>query len=145
MDHREPPNFYGNGYPSQFRNGPDMAGYGNPYMNPPDYPVPGQEKKEGEAGRPTADSACMTELCKLNRGKAVTVYCTFTDSAEWRDKVFKGILYSASDDNIIIYNQNDGKFTIIVAVYVDFVEFYDLAVLDTPKEGMPTAKNPKAD
>ena len=48
------------------------------------------------------DSNCISDLCKMNKGKSITVYCTFTDSAEWHDKVFKGILYSAGDDNIII-------------------------------------------
>ena len=81
----------------------------------------------------------------MNKGKSITVYCTFTDSAEWHDKVFKGILYSAGDDNIIIYNPQDGKFTVIVSVYVNFVEFYDLDVLSVQiqKKDNGTSQNNK--
>lgn len=155
MDQHEPPNFYGNNYPNQQfgRQAPDMGmnqGYKNPYVNNnmPDYPMPMNENQPSGNMMPRPekpamdnDPNCMTELCKLNRGKSVTVYCTFTDSAEWHDKVFKGILFSASDDNIIIYNQQDGKYTIIVSVYVNFVEFYDLAILNIPKNDSGNKKS----
>lgn len=151
MDRHEPPNFYGANFPNQNfnRQGPDMmnSAYKNPYVNgAPDYPTPNgnganqqQQQPQNPQKNPNAasilsDSSCTTALCKLNQGKPVTIYCTFTDSAEWHDKVFKGILFSASDDNIMLYNQQEGKFTIIVAVYVNFMEFYDINLLEIPKE-----------
>ena len=122
---KQPPNYYGNNYSNQPYPNQNMGinpNYNNPYVNNqmPDYPLP-------------------------NKGKSITVYCTFTDSAEWHDKVFKGILYSAGDDNIIIYNPQDGKFTVIVSVYVNFVEFYDLDVLSVQvqKKDNGTSQNNK--
>lgn len=149
MDRHEPPNFYGANFPNQNfnRQGPDMMNpaYKNPYMNgTPDYPTPNnnganqQQQQNSQMNFNSApvpsDTSCTTSLCKLNQGKPVTVYCTFTDSAEWHDKVFKGILFSAADDNIMLYNQQEGKFTIIVSVYINFLEFYDITLLDIPKD-----------
>ena len=108
---KQPPNYYGNNYSNQPYPNQNMGinpNYNNPYVNNqmPDYPLPNAGNDNNSNDKTMAnDSNCISDLCKMNKGKSITVYCTFTDSAEWHDKVFKGILYSAGDDNIIIYNQ----------------------------------------
>ena len=148
---KQPPNYYGNNYSNQPYPNQNMGinpNYNNPYVNNqmPDYPLPNAGNDNNSNDKTMAnDSNCISDLCKMNKGKSITVYCTFTDSAEWHDKVFKGILYSAGDDNIIIYNPQDGKFTVIVSVYVNFVEFYDLDVLSVQdqKKDNGTSQNNK--
>lgn len=47
----------------------------------------------------------------------------FPDSIEWRDKVFTGIIEQAGKDHIIISNPQDGKWYLLLLIYLNYVEF----------------------
>ena len=42
------------------------------------------------------EQSYIENILRLNKGKKVRVYMTFTDSTEWRDKVFDGIIMCIS-------------------------------------------------
>ncbi len=50
-------------------------------------------------------------------------YMAFPDSIEWRDKVFTGIIEQAGKDHIIISNPQDGKWYLLLLIYLNYVEF----------------------
>ena len=54
-----------------------------------------------------------------NIGKKIEIHVSFSDSIEWRDSVFKGILESVGKDFIVI-NDNNKKY-IIWNIYIDYI------------------------
>ena len=52
-------------------------------------------------------------------------YCnqSFSDSVEWRDRIFVGLIEHAGRDNLIINDVENNKSYLILMIYVDFVEF----------------------
>ena len=47
--------------------------------------------------------------CAFNKGKVGTFYFTYTDSNEWRDRVYKGVIEAAGRDHLIISDPKTGK------------------------------------
>lgn len=142
-----PPNYYGAPYPN---NGtPNMN---NPYpsQNQPPYPnafpqQPGvfpaaqmEKKEDTEIMVPPNTPSMLEETVKnvqdfyasfrqyisKNIGNHVKVYCAFTDATKWHDMVFEGILIASASDYMILKN-DDGHYTIITGVYVNFVELFE--------------------
>lgn len=62
-------------------------------------------------------------LLKNNVGKNVQAHVSFTDSIEWRDSIFTGILEEAGKDYILIYDQGTNKRYLIWSVYLDYIVF----------------------
>lgn len=62
-------------------------------------------------------------LLEKNLGKYATFYMSYSDSLEWRDRIFTGILEDAGRDYALLHNTDTGKWTILWTVYLDFVEF----------------------
>ena len=61
----------------------------------------------------------IDELLRNNIGKKMEVHASFTDSIEWRDSIFNGILESVGKDYIII--KMDQKSYIIWSIYIDYI------------------------
>ncbi len=61
----------------------------------------------------------VEEYLRNNIGKKIIVYVSFSDSIEWRDSIFKGILEMVGKDYIVV-NDNQKKI-IIWCVYIDYV------------------------
>ena len=61
----------------------------------------------------------VEEYLRNNIGKKIIVYVSFSDSIEWRDSIFKGILEMVGKDYIVV-NDNQKK-AIIWCVYIDYV------------------------
>lgn len=59
------------------------------------------------------------EYLNNNLNKEMEVHVSFSDSIEWRDSVFKGILDSVGKDYIVI--QSNNKKTVIWAIYIDYI------------------------
>ena len=78
---------------------------------------------------PTAGNTIFNEqsyienILRLNKGKLGKFYCSFTDSNEWRDTVFSGIIETATRDHLVISNPSTGKWYLILMVYLNYVEF----------------------
>ena len=62
-------------------------------------------------------------LFKANIGKRLEVYVSFSDSIEWRDSIFKGILEDAGRDFLLIRDENSNKRYVLWNVYLDYVVF----------------------
>lgn len=71
------------------------------------------------------EQSYIENILRNNRGKKVRVHASFSDSIEWRDRVFVGIIEHAGRDNLVIYDIDNNKNYLILMIYVDFVEFDD--------------------
>lgn len=69
------------------------------------------------------EQSYIENILRNNIGKKVRVHASFSDSIEWRDRVFTGIIERAGRDNLIINDVDNGKYYLILMIYVDFVEF----------------------
>lgn len=112
-----PPNYYGAPLPPQM----EMP----PYQNM-SVPYPSRQDMNNTTQTNTSYESSQFYFTKyLNEhiGKNVTVYCSFTDSADWHDKVFKGKVTGAGDDYLIVDEVSINKEVLILSVYIHFVEF----------------------
>lgn len=61
----------------------------------------------------------VDDYLKNNIGKKVEAHVSFSDSIEWRDSLFKGILESVGKDYIVI--NSDNKKHVIWSIYIDYI------------------------
>ena len=71
------------------------------------------------------EQSYIENILRLNKGKVGTFHMTYSDSLEWRDKVYKGVVLAAGKDHIVISDQRDGKRYILLLVYY----FYSYTLL----------------
>ena len=95
--------------------------YQQPYSPAPD---PSNTKR--------VEESYIENIIRLNRGKLGTFYMTYSDSNEWRDRVYKGVIEAAGVDHIIISDPRDGKRYILLNIYLDWVEFNEEINYDYP-------------
>ena len=116
-------------YPSGATNNP-YPPLGNTQVNNP--PLPSNQPYSGNNpiyqqpyNKPitTTEESYIENIIRLNRGKLGTFYMTYSDSNEWRDRVYRGVIEAAGVDHIIISDPRDGKRYILLLVYLDYVEF----------------------
>ena len=69
------------------------------------------------------EQSYIENILRNNIGKKVRVHTSFSDSVEWRDRVFTGIIEHAGRDNLVINDKENGKNYLILMIYLDFVEF----------------------
>ena len=69
------------------------------------------------------EQSYIENIIRNNIGKKVRVHASFSDSVEWRDRVFTGIIEHAGRDNLVINDKENGKNYLILMIYLDFVEF----------------------
>lgn len=112
----------------------------NLYHNSPIFPdqqmIPGQQMQSsmpsqympagvGIAATQTVpieqQQSYIENILRQNRGKLITAYMTFTDSNEWRDKAFTGILEDSGIDHIIISDPKTGTWYLLKSIYLDYV------------------------
>lgn len=85
---------------------------------------PADEFISGNGNIPIEQSY-IENILRRNIGKKVTAYVSFSDSEEWKDKKFKGIIEQAGKDHLIISDPNTGKWYLLLLIYLDYVEFED--------------------
>ena len=61
----------------------------------------------------------VDEYLKGNIGKKVECHISFSDSIEWRDTIFTGILETVGKDYIVV--NEDNKRYIIWSIYIDYI------------------------
>lgn len=69
------------------------------------------------------EESYIENIIRLNRGKLGTFYMTYSDSNEWRDRVYKGVIEAAGIDHIIISDPRDGKRYVLLNIYLNWIEF----------------------
>ena len=80
----------------------------------------------------TTEESYIENIIRLNRGKLGTFYMTYSDSNEWKDRVYRGVIEAAGVDHIIISDPRDGKRYILLNIYLDWVEFNEEINYDYP-------------
>ena len=73
-------------------------------------------------GPMTFEQSYVENILRLNRGKEVSVYASYPDSGEWRDKVFHGIIEQSGRDHIILSDPKTGDWYLILMIYVNFIK-----------------------
>ncbi len=69
------------------------------------------------------EQSYIENILRLNKGNKVTVYMTFPDSNDWRDKKFSGVIEQSGRDHIILSNPTTGKWELLLMIYVNYIEF----------------------
>ena len=69
------------------------------------------------------DMAYAENILELNIGKEASFYMSYSDSLEWRDKVFTGTIVGAGRDYVVVRDNNNGYNYLLWAVYLNYVEF----------------------
>jgi spore germination protein Q len=69
------------------------------------------------------EQSFIENILRMNRGKLATFYMSFSDSLEWRDKSFTGIIEQSGRDHIIISDPKTGKWYLLLLIYLDYVVF----------------------
>ncbi len=142
-----PPNYYGAMYPNG--NGQMNTPYppnSNNLVSPPPYTeenAPSYKVANSDTGVQDSSSGNsyigieagvksvkafydeFKSLINERIGTHVKIYCAFTDSSLWHDKVFEGTLIAAADNYMFIKESETNKYTFIAAVYVLYVEFFE--------------------
>lgn len=122
-----PPNYFGAPYPNMDNSHQNFA-------PPPNMNHQFSSKREETNSNtkpknpyePIESNDYLTKFMEGRIGRKVKVYCSFTDSAQWHDMIFEGLVWGAGDDNLIIYDPKKNIHTLIMAVYILFIEFEDV-------------------
>lgn len=69
------------------------------------------------------DMAYAENILELNIGKEASFYMSYSDSLEWRDKVFIGTIVGAGRDYVVLKDNSTGYNYLLWAVYLNYVEF----------------------
>ena len=69
------------------------------------------------------EQSYIENIIRNNIGKKVRVHASFSDSVEWRDRVFTGIIEHSGRDNLVLNDVENNKHYLILMIYVDFFEF----------------------
>jgi len=85
-------------------------------------PIPQQFIPAGTGILPLEQSY-IENILRMNRGKVATVYMSFSDSAEWRDKTFTGIIEEAGLDHLILSDPKTGTWYLLKSIYLDYITF----------------------
>lgn len=88
-----------------------------PYMNIPNY----NASNKGNSTN-VADPKYAENLFSLNHGKRVTVYFSYPDSIEWRDKVFTGTILASGRDYLLLVNDQN-QTVLLWLVYINYATF----------------------
>lgn len=92
----------------------------NSFTNSPNFITP--PISGGEEYIPDEQSY-IENILRVNRGKRVTIYQSFADAQDWKDKVFTGIIEQSGRDHIILSDPTTGKWYLLLMIYVNFIEF----------------------
>lgn len=69
------------------------------------------------------EQSYVENILRLNRGKKVSIYQSFADAGEWKDRIFTGIIEQSGRDHIILSDPNTGNGYLLLMIYVDFIKF----------------------
>ena len=91
-----------------------------PFMNIPDYV--NQNNTSNNSNNNTTDPQYAENLFVLNHGRKVTVYFSYPDSIQWRDRVFTGVILAAGRDYLLL-RDDQGKTILLWLVYINYATF----------------------
>lgn len=86
-----------------------------PYMNYPNY-------SSNNSNNSPLEPKYAENIFNINRGKRVSIYLSYPDSVEWRDRVFTGKILREGTDYVMI-EQDDGNIVLLWLVYINYAIF----------------------
>ncbi|MEG2283194.1 MAG: spore coat protein GerQ [Bacilli bacterium] len=97
-------------------------------MYPEPAYIPGESTSPPNTNIPSYNQNYNNEqyalnILEKNIGKTATFYMSYSDSLEWRDKIFVGIIESAGKDYALIHDPITGKRNLLWTVYLNYVTF----------------------
>lgn len=69
------------------------------------------------------EDSYIDSLIRNNIGKQVCIYATFSNSNDFRDFKFNGILEQSGKDYVVLSEPSTGKWHLIPIIYIDFITF----------------------
>lgn len=69
------------------------------------------------------EQSYIENILRLNRGKLATLYFSYPDSVEWRDRTYTGIIEAAGRDHIIVSDPKNGRWYLLLMIYLNYVDF----------------------
>ena len=103
--------------------------YPNPYpnnnikTNVPTYDNTQNPNAMYNVGLPIDEQSYIENILRVNKGKRVSVYQSFADAGEWKDRIFTGIIEQSGRDHIILSDPNTGNWYLLLMIYVNFIKF----------------------
>lgn len=94
----------------------------NYYQNQPSY-IPDQSSSPPGVGDTSASTSYAENILNLNKGKNLKVYMSFSDSIEWRDKIFEGTLEAWGRDFLLLNDKKNNKWYMVWTIYINYIEF----------------------
>lgn len=69
------------------------------------------------------EQSYIENILRVNKGKKVSIYQSFADANDWKNKVFTGIIEQSGRDHIILSDPTTGKWFLLLMIYVNYIEF----------------------
>ena len=69
------------------------------------------------------EQSYIENILRVNKGKRVSVYQSFADAEQWKDRVFTGIIEQSGRDHIILSDPQTGNWYLLLMIYVNFIKF----------------------
>ncbi len=85
--------------------------------------VPNQSLAPTYSDYQQTEESYIENILRLNKGKKVSVYQSFADAGEWKDRIFTGIIEQSGKDHIILSDPSTGNWYLLLMIYVDFIKF----------------------
>ena len=85
--------------------------------------VPNQSTAPNYNTNIPSEQSYVENILRLNKGKKVSVYQSFADAGEWKDRIFTGIIEQSGKDNIILSDPTTGNWYLLLNIYTDFIKF----------------------
>jgi len=78
------------------------------------------------------EQSYIENILRMNKGKIATVYMSFPDSEQWKDKSFTGVIEEAGLDHLIINDPKTGMWYLLKAIYINYITFDERIVYAPP-------------
>lgn len=69
------------------------------------------------------EQSYIENILRLNKGKVATLYFSYPDSVEWRDRSYTGIIEAAGRDHVIVSDPKTGHWYLLLMIYLNYVDF----------------------
>ncbi len=113
-------NYYPQSIPNVINNRQNVMPNNNSNINnlPNLNNIPGMENG---VNLPPTNVDYVDNIFRLNIGKEASFYLSYSDSIEWRDKVFTGIIRESGKDYVLL--DSNGTWILIWMIYINYVTF----------------------
>lgn len=69
------------------------------------------------------EESYIENILRLNKGKIVKVYVSYSDSNDYHDMIYTGKILQAGKDHLVMTNAEENNWYLIPMIYVNWVEF----------------------